>query len=82
MLASRMPLAKNTKADQNLCDFCVLVAKFQSKAQQVKIKNPFFQIFFYPFSHNDLAKTAPPKTPYFSHQTRISALTKEGSYYI
>lgn len=45
--------------------------KNQSKAQQVKIKNPFFQNFFYPFNYNDLVKTSPLKIPQFSHQTRM-----------
>jgi len=47
-------------------------------AQQVKSKNPFFHNFFYFFNCNDLAKTAPPKTPKFSHQTRMFALLREG----
>jgi predicted HD phosphohydrolase len=54
------------------------VGKNQSKAQGVKSKNPFFQNFFYLFIYNDLTKTALPKTPKFSHQTRIFALLREG----
>jgi hypothetical protein len=57
---------------------CASQLKNQSNMQQVKSKNPFLQNFFYPFCYNDLAKTAPPKRPYFSPQPRIFALFREG----
>jgi hypothetical protein len=41
-------------------------------------KNRISSKFFYSLLRNDLAKTAHPKTPLFSHQTRMSALLIEG----
>jgi hypothetical protein len=73
-----------SKFPQQFCSFPVrgTLSTFQSKAQQVMSKNPFFQNFFYPFYCNDLTKTALLKLAPFSHQSRMFALTKEGSYYI
>jgi hypothetical protein len=49
------------------------VAKLQSKAHLPAHQKQLISNFFYPFSCKYLAKTAPPKTPYFSPQPRMFA---------
>ena len=49
--------------------------KNQSNTQLPRHQKRQNRKFFYPICSNDLAKTAPPKTPKFSHQTRMSTLT-------
>ena len=56
----------------------VFVAKFQSNAQVVKPLKSIFSNFFYLFSCKYLAKTTPPKTLYFSHQSRMFIQLQKG----
>jgi hypothetical protein len=56
------------------------LVKNQSKAQGLAHQKQLISKFFYPFSLNDLVKTAPPKQAQFSHQTRMFALLIGGMY--